>query len=126
VGAISEGGTLEFELDKPLEVGYPGREGLALRLGVQRAGPLLPYAPAAGQAGCRRTRARAGMPGRPTTCQPCALQVMYVFTMFNLIKYALLVPLVFDCRLGRPIVVIALAYYAIYQVVYMLAVLGVV
>jgi hypothetical protein len=71
VGAINEGGTLEFDLDRPLEV-------------------------------------------------------MYLFTMFNAAKYALLVPLVFDCRLGRPIVVIALVYYLVYQAVYVLAVMGLV
>ncbi len=49
---------------------------------------------------------------------------MYVFTLVNLVKYALLVPLVFKCRLGKPIIIIALSYYMVYQLVYLLAVLG--
>ena len=54
----------------------------------------------------------------------CFVHIRYYFTIFNLVKYALLVPLVFRCRLARPIVIIALGYYAIYQIVYLLAVLG--
>jgi hypothetical protein len=49
---------------------------------------------------------------------------MYLFTIFNLAKYALLVPLVFKCRLGKPIIIIALSYYCLYQAVYVLAVMG--
>jgi hypothetical protein len=53
------------------------------------------------------------------------LAVMYGFTLFNLLKYITAVPLLYKYRLGRQLASIALLYYAAYNIVYVLAVAGV-
>jgi hypothetical protein len=48
------------------------------------------------------------------------------FAIVNLAKYCILIPLVHKWVLGRGLAVVALSFYALYSLVYCLAVLGVV
>lgn len=49
-----------------------------------------------------------------------ALRIMYAFSLVNLAKWALLVPLAFRFRLGPRAAAIAFAFYALFQLFYAL------
>jgi hypothetical protein len=57
---------------------------------------------------------------------PPSPQVIYGFTAINLVKYLVLVPFVYDYKLGRSLVAVAFTFYAVYNIGYGLVIAGVV
>lgn len=55
-----------------------------------------------------------------------SLQIMYGFMGLNLITYLVMVPFVWDYKLGQSLVIVAFSFYGVYNLVYGLAIAGIV